>query len=150
MLKLFVDKTIEINASASKVWEALTKSENTDVWAMEFTGGNPFHIISSWNLRSPVLWKDNKGTVLVEGKVTKVETNKFLRFTVSDTRSKKLTLTDEDGITYKLINKNRKTLLQVRQGDFSVIPNGKKYFEATKQNWEKVLPKVKDLAEKIV
>ena len=58
-------------------------------------------------------------------------------------------MTDEDGITYELTNKRGDTLLHVRQGDFSVIPNGEKYFEATEQVWDRVLPKIKELAEKI-
>jgi uncharacterized protein YndB with AHSA1/START domain len=56
MPKVFVEKSIEINAPASKVWEALTKREQTDTWAVEFSSGGPqFHIESDWKLGSPVL-----------------------------------------------------------------------------------------------
>jgi len=53
--KLFVNKTIEINAPASKVWNVLTRREYTDQWALEFTGGVEFHIESDWKLGSTVL-----------------------------------------------------------------------------------------------
>ena len=71
MTKLFVDKKIEIHASATKVWEAITKRENSDQWALEFSSGGPrFHIESEWELGSPVLWKGEDGVVNVEGIVT--------------------------------------------------------------------------------
>ena len=54
--KAVCEKTIEINAPASKVWNVLTRREYTDQWAPEFTGGAEFHIESED--RSPVLWKD--------------------------------------------------------------------------------------------
>jgi uncharacterized protein YndB with AHSA1/START domain len=34
--KLFVQKSIEINASASKIWEVLTNSEMAKKWIKEF------------------------------------------------------------------------------------------------------------------
>jgi uncharacterized protein YndB with AHSA1/START domain len=66
-----VDKTIEINAPAAKVLDALTKQEHTDEWVSEFSGGDaPFHIESDWQPGSPVLWKGEDGKVVVEGTVT--------------------------------------------------------------------------------
>ncbi len=44
MSKLFVDKSIEINAPIAKVWDVLTRREITGEWAYEFTGGAPFYI----------------------------------------------------------------------------------------------------------
>ncbi len=60
MEKLFVNKTIEINAPASKVWDALTRREFTDQWAPQFTGGAEFHIDSDWKLGSPVVWTKSR------------------------------------------------------------------------------------------
>src|ERR671918_1105470 len=115
MKKLFVDKTIEINAPASKVWDALTKREYTDQWALEFSSGGPqFHIESDWKLGSPVLWKGQDGKVIVEGNVTALEPEKLLRFTVFDVRMVKPPVTEGDGITYQLSKKNGKTALHIR------------------------------------
>jgi len=100
MSKLFVDKTIEINASLSKVWEVLTKREYTCQWAPKFNGGSPFYIESDWKSGNPVFWKDADGKVIVEGNVTALEPEKLLRFTVFDVRSEKSPVTEEDGITY--------------------------------------------------
>ena len=57
MPKLFVEKTIEINAPASTVWDVLTNPEQTSEWAPEFAGGAEFRIESDWKLGSPVLWR---------------------------------------------------------------------------------------------
>jgi uncharacterized protein YndB with AHSA1/START domain len=150
MEKLFVDKTIEINAPVSSVWDAITKRKNTDEWALEFSSGGPqFHIESSWELGSPVYWKGKDGTVIVEGNVTALETNKLLRFTVFDVRSSaRLNVSEEDGITFKLSEENGVTTLHILQGDFSVMTDGKIYRDASAEIWDKVLPKIKMLAEK--
>jgi uncharacterized protein YndB with AHSA1/START domain len=149
MEKLFVDKTIEINAPASKVWESLTEREYTDQWALEFSSGGPyFHLESTWQLGSPVFWKGQDGTVIVEGDVTAHEQNKLLRFTVFDVRSEeRLTVTEEDGITFKLSEENGKTTLRILQGDFSAMTDGEKYRDSSADIWDKVLPKVKELTE---
>ena len=148
MSKLFVDKTIEINAPIAQVWDVLTRLEMTGMWASEFTGGAPFYIESEWKMGSPVLWKDQDGTVIVEGTVTALEPYRLLRFTVFDVRSEKPPVTDEDGITYMLREQDGKTILQVRQGDFSGMDDAEKYHRMSEEIWERVLPKVKALVEK--
>ena len=148
MPKLFVDKTMEINAPASTVWEVLTSPEQTREWAPEFSGGAEFHIESDWRPGSPVLWKGQDGNVIVEGNVTAVEPKTFLRFTVFDVRGEKPPVTDEDGITYELTEHAGKTTLRILQGDFSVMPEGEKYQRLSADVWVRVLPKVKALAEK--
>ena len=148
MPKLFVDKTIEINAPASKVWEVLIMPGYTAQWAPEFAGGAEFHIESDWKPGSPVLWKDQHGNVIVEGNVTAVDPNKFLRFTVFDVRGERPPVTEEDGITFELTGHIGKTTLRVLQGDFSVMPEGEKYHRLSAEVWDRVLPKIKELAEK--
>ena len=147
MEKLFVNKTIEINAPVSKVWNALTKREFTDQWASEFTGGAEFHIESDWTLGSPVLWTGQNGNVIVQGNVTALEPEKFLRFTVFDVYVEKPPVTEEDGITYKLTKQDGKTLLKISQGDFSTMAEGEKYRDMSAVIWDRVLLKVKGLAE---
>lgn len=149
MSKLFVDQTIEINAPASKVWHVLTVSKFNNRWATKFSSGGPqFYLDSTWELGSPVLWKGEDGTVIVEGNVTGHELNKFLRFTVFDVRSEeKVLVTEDDGITFHLSEEKGKTTLHILQGDFSVMPEGKKYRDLSADIWDKVLPLVKEMAE---
>ncbi|NRD77951.1 SRPBCC domain-containing protein [Bacillus sp. BRMEA1] len=150
MGKLFVDETIEINAPVAKVWDAITQRENTDKWALEFSSGGPeFHIESIWELGSPVYWKGQDGTVIVEGNVTALEPNQLLRFTVFDVRmEERPEVTEEDGITFRLSEENGKTHLHILQGDFSSMENGKFYRDSSAVIWDRVLPKIKELSEK--
>ena len=148
MEKLFVEKSIKINTTASSVWDVLTKPEFTDQWAPEFSGGAEFHIESDWKLGSPVLWKGQDGSMIVQGNVTSLEPNRFLRFTVFDVRGEKPPVTEEDGITYELTEQNGKTILRLSQGDFSMMAEGEKYQRMSAEVWDRVLPKVKELAEK--
>ncbi len=148
MPKLFVDKTIEINAPATKVWDALTNPACTAVWAQEFSSGGPtFHIESAWGMGDRVEWKAEDGTVIVEGNVTKLEPLKLLRYTVADTRSEKMKFSEDDGITYELHENLGVTMLHILHGDFSVLPEGEKYCRMSAEIWERVLPKIKELAE---
>ena len=105
-------------------------------------------IESDWNLGSPVLWKGQDGNVFVEGNVTAVEPDTFLRFTVFDVRGEKPPVTEEDGITYELTEHAGKTTLRLLQGDFSVMTEGEKYRRLSAEVWDRVLSKVKALAEK--
>lgn len=149
MEKLFVDKSIEIESSLSAVWKAITEQENTVQWAKEFSSGGPsFHIESDWEMGSPVLWKGEDGSVIVEGNVTALEKNNLLRFTVFDVRSfERPLVTDEDGITFRLTAENGKIILTIKQGDFSSMTNGEFYRDASAEIWNRVLPIIKHLAE---
>lgn len=147
MSKLFVNKIIEISAPASRVWEVLTRRESTSEWAPAFAGGADFSIESAWEPGSPVLWKDQDGTVIVEGTVTALEPNRLLRFTVFDVRSARPPVTEEDGITYELTEQSGKTTLQLLQGDFSRMANGEHYRRLSSDIWDRVLPIIKALAE---
>lgn len=149
MSKLFVDKSIRINSPTSEVWKVLTNREYTAEWASEFSGGSPFHIESDWMMGSPVFWKNSDGKTIVEGNVTALEPGKLLRFTVFDVRSERPPVIEEDGITYQFSEEEGKTTLHVLQGDFSVMPEGEKYRDMSAETWDRVLPKVKDFAERI-
>jgi len=148
MAKLFVDKTIEINAPPPKVWHVLTGRKQTSAWAGEFSSGGPqFHLESDWNLGSPVSWKTEDGEVVVEGNVMARESNRLLRFTVYDISKPRPPLADDEGITYELEERQGKTVLHLRQGDFAALEDGETYRDQSEQIWDRILPKVKHMAE---
>lgn len=151
MEELFVTKSIEIEASAASVWKVLTEEAYTKQWIGEGWGeeGIKGMIISSdWEPGSEVLWKNKSGAVLVKGRVTELNPYKLLRFTAFDAAGDdKFPLTHEDGITYELSEQDTYTTLHVRQGDFSVIENAEKYHKKMSEIWERILQKVKALAE---
>jgi uncharacterized protein YndB with AHSA1/START domain len=147
MEKLFIEKSIEINAEAKSIWKVLVQSQYNKEW-IEVGWGKGISLSSDWNYGSEVLWKNGEGGVIVNGKVTLLNPYKLLRFTVRDVNSAgNFSLSDEDGITYELIEHNGFTTFTIRQGDFSVMKEGKKHRDKTDEIWNKVLPKVKELAE---
>ena len=148
MPKLFVDQTVEIDAPPFKVWEVLTRPDLTSLWAPEFSGGSPLRLESDWRVGSPVLWKDQNGNALVEGNVTALEPERLLRFTVFDTRTpQRPPVGVEDGVTLELSREDAQTILHVRQGDFSPMPDAEKFHRLSAETWDHVLPKIKQLAE---
>ncbi|NTW23010.1 SRPBCC domain-containing protein [Candidatus Falkowbacteria bacterium] len=145
MSRLFIEKSVEIDASAGKVWKVLTMPEYTDKWTPGFS--SDIRVESDWQLGSPVLWKSATGKVEVEGNVTKVIPEKILQFTVFDVDMGRMPVTDDDGILFELSEQESKTTLKLRHGDFAVLAEAEKYYSMTLESWEIILPKIKELAE---
>ena len=59
----------------------------------------------------------------------------------------KIDVNEEDGITFELVEENGMTTLHILQGDFSPMEDGEKYRDASAEIWDKVLPKIKEMAE---
>jgi uncharacterized protein YndB with AHSA1/START domain len=149
MSKMFVDRSIEINSSTRRVWDVLTSPESTEEWASEFSAGGPrLHLESDWAIGSTVLWKDKKGHVVVEGNVTLAEPPTLLRFTAFDARGRRPPVSPDDSITYKLTERDGRTVLWVSQGDFSSMPDGEAYRALSEEIWERALARVKWVAER--
>jgi uncharacterized protein YndB with AHSA1/START domain len=132
--------SININASASEVWEALT---NPKLIKQYFFGTSA---ISDWKAGSPLVfegeWKgkyyQDKGTIL------KTVPNKLFRYSywssmsgIEDKPENYVT------ITYELSEKNNTTTLTITQEN---IPD-EKTKEHSGQNWKKVLTGLKKLLE---
>src|SRR5581483_852999 len=140
---LFVKQSIEIEAPASRVWQVLTSRDLTRHWVPEFFG-QPAELVSGWQLGSTVYWNMlSDGKTYVEGTITLLEPSKTLRYTVFDIRSERPPVSDEDGITFTLVEREGHTQLSVMQGDFGKMPDGEKYYNASVAVWERVMPKIK-------
>ena len=151
MNEIYVRRSIEIDASPSRVWEVLTKPEFTEQWADAFGATGP--IDSSWTLGGKVSWKNAKGEVYVDGIVTAVVPDELLRFTVCDRLNPDLQppsgLT-EDEITqsYSLVADGKRTILSTAHGDFCKLTNGARLYPLVEQLWARLLPKIKELVER--
>ncbi len=144
---LFVRESVEIQAPASKVWRVLTVTELTRQWVREFFG-HEGELVSDWRLGSRVEWKLlADGKTYVEGNVKVVEPYKMLHYTVFDVRSERPPVSDEDGITFTLDERDGRTVLSVRQGDFGKMDDGEKYYNLSVPVWERVMPRIKVAAE---
>lgn len=151
MSKLFVDETVAIEAPIVKIWRVLTDPVFTAQWSSEFSGNGPqIHLESNWRKGSKVVWLDNDKHMVIKGKVTAVHSPDLLRFTVFDARvNKEFRAKKEDGIAFELSEHggSGKTILHVLHGNFFAMRDGAKYHQASLETWERVLPKIKALAE---
>ena len=74
-------KTIQINASPAKVWEALTKPELMRQWMVE--SGTEIEIVTDWNVGSPIVIRGNLHRVNFEnkGRVLQFDPARTLQYT---------------------------------------------------------------------
>lgn len=145
---LQVKSSIYINASISKVWDALVNPEQT----IKYMFG--CETVSDWNVGSSLLWRmeyEGKEFIAVKGNIVEIKPDEKLVYTVFDPNS-----TIEDipenylTVTYELSNENSQTLLRVTQGDYSTVAEGeRRYKEAYNDGvgWTPILEKIKALLE---
>jgi len=146
--ELTVKSSITINATAAKVWDALTNPEQTKKYMFGC------ETVSDWKVGSPLLWQANyegKDTVFVKGSIVRIEPEKFLAYTTFDPNS---TIEDIPAnyltVTYDLLLKDGQTLLTVTQGDYSKVADGERRYNETYnggEGWNPILVEIKKLAE---
>ena len=137
MKKLIVEKSIEIDAPASKVWEALTKPDLSKQWIEQFWPG--FGALESdWKRGSPMRWKTANGKIDLEGKIIAIEPEKMIRYSFT---------MPQDLVTLTLDEQNGQTVLAVTHGDFTQKPDSEECYLGALAGWEMNLPKIKELAE---
>jgi uncharacterized protein YndB with AHSA1/START domain len=148
MNELTIKNTIEINASASKVWDALTNPEKTKIYMFGC------ETVSDWTVGSKLLWSgiyEDKEMVFVKGHIIEIEPTTKLVYSTFDPNS-----TIEDipenylNVTYELIENNGVTTLNVTQGDYSKVADGERRYKESSNNgegWNPILVEIKKLVE---
>lgn len=145
---LFIKNTITINASASKVWDALVKPELTKQYMFGC------ETVSDWKQGSTLLWKgsqDGKEIIFVKGEIVEINPGKRLVYTTIDPHSN-IDDTSENylTVTYDLAEENGQTILTVTQGDYAKVAEGDKRYKDSYNNgegWNPILVEVKKLVE---
>lgn len=149
MTELNIINSIDIQASATNVWDALINPEKTKIYLFGC------ETVSDWNIGSPLLWKgmyEGKEMIFVKGNIVALEPEKKLIYTVFDPNS-----TMEDipenylHVTYELTEGNGVTSLTVTQGDYSKVAEGDRRYKETYNNgegWNPILTAIKTLVEK--
>ena len=149
MTALNIINSIEIQAPAAKVWDALVNPEKTKIYLFGC------ETVSDWNIGSPLLWKglyQGQEMIFVKGNIVALEPEKKLIYTVFDPNS-----TMEDipenylHVTYELTEGNGVTSLTVTQGDYSKVAEGDRRYQETYNNgegWNPILATIKTLVEK--
>ena len=140
--KLLVERSISIKAPAARVWEVLVNPVYIRLW----DDLPPDYPADEWlHPKTTITW-------IMPGE-------KFTRLTVTihqEPRRLQLTLFDSTwstppleniAYTYNLSGQNGTTELFISIGDFSSLPDGEKYYEASLEFVAKATEKIKELAE---
>lgn len=138
--KLFLKKSIEINAEKAKVWDALVNPEKIKLYLFGT------ETISDWKVGSPIIFQGvwegsaykDKGTILEFIPEQKLKYDYWSSFS-------KLEDVPENyqQITFDLMNQNGKTILTLTQEN---IPN-QEAKEHSESNWGMVLNQLKQIVE---
>jgi uncharacterized protein YndB with AHSA1/START domain len=137
MKELTIEKSVEINAPAAKVWEVLVNPALSRQWIEQFWPG--FGTLeSNWKTGSVMRWKTTDGEIDLEGQVLAIEPERMLRYSFT---------MPEDVVTFTLEEQNGQTVLSVTHGDFSKKPDAEECYAGALAGWAMNLPKIKELAE---
>jgi uncharacterized protein YndB with AHSA1/START domain len=144
----FIDNSILIHASTSRIWDVLTQPEETKKYMFGC------ETVSDWKVGSTLLWRgehEGQEMVFVKGSILAIEANKKLVYTTFDPFS-----SIEDipknylVVTYKLDELPEGTLLRVTQGDYDEVADGARRYTESWNNgtgWSPILEEIKKVAE---
>jgi uncharacterized protein YndB with AHSA1/START domain len=145
---VIIQNQIEITAPAMKVWDALINPAKTKQYMFGC------ETVSDWKPGSTLLWKghyEGKEMIFVKGEVVAIQPFKHLKYTTIDPNS---TIDDVSEnylwVTYDLNEKNGKTELTVRQGDYATVAEGERRYKESYNNgegWNPILIQIKALVE---
>ncbi|MEO6131090.1 MAG: SRPBCC domain-containing protein [Saprospiraceae bacterium] len=145
---LFVKDSIDINATAAQVWDALVNPEQTKKYMFGC------ETVSDWKIGSPLLWKgtfDGQEMVFVKGTIVDVQPEKLLSYTTIDPNNSDIPDIPENylTVTYQLKEENGKTTLTISQGDYTKVADGEKRYKDTVEGggWTSILEAIKMLLE---
>ena len=133
MSKRSVQRSMEINAPASKVWQVFTDPVITRQMGGEY--------VSDWIVGSTLGWKAPDGKMLTNGTVLQIEPEKLLKHNLLNPDD---TVISE--ITYNLREQNGRTILHASEKFMNPI-NDKEYADAV-DGWDAALTALKEVAEK--
>ncbi len=144
MTELSIRKSIDVAAPVETLWKILTDSA--------FIPKYMFGCVAEtdWKPGSPLLWKGAAdGKLYVKGHVVLNERPRRLAYTIFDPNS---TIKDVPAnyltMTYELKKLNdRASLLEITQGDFSVVEDGERRYRHSLEGDDVVLQGIKKLAE---
>ena len=133
MSKRSVQRSIEINSAASKVWQVFTNPVITRQMGGEY--------VSDWKVGSTFGWKASDGTMLTNGTILQIEPEKLLKHNLLNPDDTVISV-----ITYDLREQNGRTILHASE-NFTNPINDKEYADAV-DGWDAALIALKELAEK--
>lgn len=141
-----IEKTIEINAPAARVWDVLVKDELNRQWYAEFMEGS--HAQTDWKLGSEARFLDNDNNGIV-GRI--IESNPHESIVIEydgEVKNGEIDLESEGAKamkgtheSYKLSSQNGATVLDVK------VDMHESYYDMMNEAWDRAAAKLKQLAE---
>ena len=141
--EMVVTDSITIDAPPSRVWETLVNPAMTRKYMFDCEA------LSDWKPGSRLDWKGaTDGNVYVTGKVVEVVHGRQLSYTVFDPNGGLKDVPENYlTVTYSLSESDGGTRLDVSQGDYAKVEDGRKRYEDTVNGWGMILNKIKEIAE---
>ena len=141
MSKNIIEKKVEINAPASRVWEVLVNPEWLKQWAASFSEGT--YAESDWEEGSQVLWKDKAGNIGAKGIVIENVPLKSLAVAFyDDVHADKQSATGSYTEKYLLSQADGKTTLNITAG-----PLPEEHYKQHEPLWAQAIEKIRWLGE---
>jgi uncharacterized protein YndB with AHSA1/START domain len=142
MGSLTAENSVEIKAPAAKVWEVLVKPDFIQQWdeVPEGYGDDPL------NMGSEMAW-ESEGGKIVKLVVIDYEPLELLQLSLFNSSWTVQPAPGEITYTYTLNEKDGSTLLSLQVGDFSILPDGQDYYDASLEFVKDAAIKIKQLAE---
>ena len=137
MKKSFLETSIKINASKTKLWGMFTDVEFTKQMGGEY--------VSDWKVTSHLRWKGLNGQVLTDGIILEIEPEKLLKHTLLNSGAS----SDSDimaTLTYEFNEKDGYTTIGVRE-DFTNPVSEQEHADSL-LGWNAALNAAKEIAEK--
>lgn len=141
--QLIVKDEMMIEATREKVWDVLIKPKYVAIWD-ELPENYPE---DDMTVGSEVVWDYPGGQTVT--KIIKAEKNKQLVIALSSTNWEVQPQAGDIAYTYTLEDHNGKTLLKIEIGDFSLLKDGKNYYDASVEFAADSKQIIKQLAEKL-
>ena len=133
MSKRSVQRSIEINVPAFRVWQVFTDPVITRQMGGEY--------VSEWKVGSTFGWKALDGKMLTNGTILQIEPEKLLKHNLLNPDATVISV-----IRYELREQNGRTSLHASE-NFTNPINDKEYADAV-DGWDAALTALKDVAEK--
>ncbi len=134
-----INKSITINATPEKVWDALTNPEKTKQYFFRC------EVHSDWKTGGPIIFRGEPTPgqkTELKGRILQIQPRQLLKYTLNHS--------DESGystVTDVLKYENGKTTLTISD-DIGDTPGAEDRYKKSEQGWEMVLNGLKQLVEK--
>jgi uncharacterized protein YndB with AHSA1/START domain len=140
MANLSLNTSIEVNAPAVKVWEALT---NPEIVKKYFFGTN---VKTDWKKGSPIIWEGEwEGKSYQDkGEILDIDPGKYVLYNYWSSMSGTEDVPENYAeISYTLTEKDGRTKLTIMQGNIK----SEESKDHSEQNWQSVFGKMKEMVE---